>query len=182
MRTLLIIALTLFVNEQRVWCQSIREFYRLCNLVPLNSRFDAKTSKLQYEYDKYSYGNTYRLPCEQLKTLYNLPIRRILIQVVDNDTVDAIKIFLPFDSTLPKRMETELGPTEHVWMAFEPGKLDTVGVIWDRKWFVDDYILMMKCTRYIPLLGEEREDLFLLEIFPRPRKRLEGTDSSKVNH
>lgn len=150
--------------------QSVKEFYRLCNTVPLMSRFDEKTSSLQFEYSKYSYGKTYRLKCESIKTLYNLPIEKILIHVIETDTVNSIQIYLPFDSTLHKRIEADLGPSEGAWMAFEPGKLDTAGIIWDRRWFMDDYIVWFRCTRYISLLGESREDKILIVLMPRLRK------------
>ena len=150
--------------------QSVREFFRLCNTVPLNSKFDSKLSTFQYEYDKYSYGKTYRLRCEKVKSLYNLPIEKVLIHVVENDTVNAIKIYFPFDSTMHKRIEAELGPSETAWMMFSSGVVDTAGIIWDRRWFVDDYIVWFRCTRYIPILGESKEDKILLVLMARARR------------
>jgi len=150
--------------------QSIKEFYRLCNTIPLNSKFNSKTTPLPYEYDKYSYGKTYRLNCEKVKTLYNVPIEKVLIHVVENDTVNAIRIYLPFDSTLHKRIEAELGRSETAWMAFPLGKLDTAGIIWDRRWFIDDYIVWFRCTRYINLLGEPGDDKILIVLMPHYRK------------
>ena len=150
--------------------QTIREFHRLCNSVALNSKFDAAHSTLQYEYDKYSYGKTYRLNCPNIKSLYNLPIEKVLIHVIETDTVNAIKIYLPFDSTFHKRLEADLGPSEVAWMLFDPGQVDTAGIIWDRRWFVDDYIVWFRCTRYIPLLGEERDDAIIVALMPRNKK------------
>lgn len=161
--------LVLTFSCMAMYGQSIKEFHQLCNTVPLNSRFDAKTSSLQFEYDKYGYARSYRLPCDRLKTLYDLPIQKVLIHV-DTDTVNAIKIFLPFDSTLPKRIEADLGPSETAWMAFEPGQLDTAGIIWDRRWFLDDYVVWFHCTRYIPLRGVARDDFMILALIPRIRK------------
>jgi len=159
--------LTTFFCAIAVRSQSIKEFYRLCNTVPLNSKFNSKMSTLPYEYDKYSYGKTYRLQCEKVKTLYNVPIEKVLIHVIENDTVNAIQIYLPFDSTLHKRIEAELGPSETAWMVFSPGQLDTAGIIWDRRWFIDDYILWFRCTRYIPLVGDLLDDKILLIRMPR---------------
>ncbi|HEY0679372.1 MAG TPA: hypothetical protein VGD17_13880, partial [Chitinophagaceae bacterium] len=122
------------------------------------------------EYDKYSYGNTYRLHCEKVKTLYNLPIEKVLIHVIENDTVNAIRIYLPFDSTLHKRIEAELGPSETAWMSFQPGDTDTAGIIWDRRWLIDDYIIWFRCTRYIPLLGESSDDRIILVLMPRIKR------------
>lgn len=154
--------------------QSIRKFYKACNAVRLNSKFDATNSPWKYEYDKYSYGKTYRLLCDKVTTLYDSKIEKILIHVIETDTVNAIQIFLPFDSTFHRRMEADLGPSETAWMLFEPGRLDTAGIIRDRRWFLDDYIVWLRCTRYIPLLGEEKDNLLLITLFPRSMTIVNG--------
>jgi hypothetical protein len=176
-KTTIILALTFSYSVLQG--QSIKEFYRHCNTIPLNSRFDAKNSSLQYEYDKYGYARSYRLPCDPVKMLYNLPILKVLLHV-DADTVNAIKIFLPFDSTLPKRMEADLGPSEAAWMAFEPGELDTASIIWDRRWFLDDYIIWFHCTRYITLRGHAKDDWIILALLPRKRKSIDPNIHEKA--
>lgn len=165
-----ILTIGLVVTALLIRAQSIREFNRLCYTVGPNSRFDATSIPLQKTYDKYVFGDAYLLPCERLKTLYGLPIQKILVHVND-DTVTDIRVHLPFDSTLPLRLEAELGPSEVAWMMFEPGKVDTADIIWDKRWFVDDYIIWFRCTRYIPLLGETRDDFMMLVVLPK-RKRM----------
>jgi hypothetical protein len=150
--------------------QSIRNYIAECNTVLLDSRFDTKNPSLQYVYDRYSYGNTYLSPCNKYKSLYNVPILKTLIQVNEHDTVNAIKIYMPFDSTLLKGLESDLGPTEHTWMAFAPG-VDTTGIIWDRKWFVKNYIVFFSCTKYKALLGEANDDYIIVSIWPQKNMR-----------
>jgi hypothetical protein len=149
--------------------QSIKEFFRLCNVVYLNTKFDAKSSPYVYQYDKYSYGRTYRLPCEKLKTLYDHPVNNILFQVVEADTINAIKIYLPFDSTFHKRIETDLGPSKPGWM-LTSGDVDTAGMIRDKRWFIDDYIVWFRCTRYIASLGEPGEDLIVVTLLKKIKR------------
>lgn len=147
-----------------LYSQSVKESFPLCNVSLLNTKFDAKSSHYIYQHDKYSYGRTYSLPCEKLKTLYHQPVNKILFQVVETDTVDAIKIYLPFGSTFHKRLEADLGPSEPGWMMLAPGNTDTAGMIADRRWFIDDYVVWFRCTRYIPLLGEVNDDLIVLTV------------------
>lgn len=168
LRALLILAL--FSAALCGHSQSVKDYYRLCNTIPLNSKFDLTKFPLPYERDKYSYGKTYRLECEDLKTLYSLPIIKILIHVVENDTVNAIQIYLPFDSILHKRMEADLGPSKDAWMAFEPGQVATSGIIWDRRWFLDEYMIWFRCTRYISLRGETKDDFIILNLMPRRKE------------
>lgn len=169
LRTFILISLFL-VNS--VKAQSVRNYLTACNEVALNSRFDTKNPSLQYVYDKYSYGTTYLSPCDKFKSLYNVPILRTLIQVNEQDTVDEIRIFLPFDSAILKGLEADFGKSETTWMAFMPGD-DTTGLIWDKKWFMKNNVVFFTCTRFKRLLGaESAEDFMIVSIYPRRDKKV----------
>ena len=147
--------------------QSIRNYIAECNAGVLNSIFDSKNPSLQRIEDKYSYGDTYLLPpCNKFKTLYKVPILKTLIQVNENDTVNEIKIYLPSDTTLLKRFESDLRSSEMTWLAFPLGA-DTTGIIRPRKWFVNDCIVFFSYTKYKYLLGEEIDDYVIVSIWPR---------------
>jgi hypothetical protein len=146
--------------------QSIKEFYRFCNIAPLNSKFSLQATPLPYENDRYGYGINYRLNCESLKSLYNLPIIRAYLQVTD-DTVHAINIYLPFDTALIKRMEKDLGPAENAWMAFALERVDTAGIIRDKRWFTRNLCVILSCTRYMQDLSEPKEDIIRIAILQR---------------
>ncbi len=163
---LIVACLRTFVNAQ-----SVKEYIGQCNIGLLNSKFDSSNYASVYVNDKYSYGKTYLFHCTRFKTLYDLPILNSLFQVNEMDTIDAIKLFLPFDSTLARRLDSELGPPEPTWMAFQPGAVDTSHIIWDRHWFMDKYLISFRCTRYMLLLGETPDDYILVSIHPRKTKR-----------
>jgi hypothetical protein len=151
--------------------QSVREYIGQCNIGLLNSKFDSSNYESIYVNDKYSYGKTFIFHCTKFKTLYDLPIVKTLFQVTESDTIDAIQIFLPFDSTLVRQLESDLGPPEPTWMAFQPGVIGTSKIIWDRHWFMDKYVISFRCTRYMPLLGETLDDYMIISVSPRVIKR-----------
>jgi hypothetical protein len=154
-----------------VKAQRGRELYELIRPLPLNAGFNRSTTSLPRDDDKYSFtSGSYRL-ADNAKNLYALPVQKVLLIVYD-DTVQAASIFLPFDSTLHIRMEDDLGPSMGAWMALEPG-VDTTGMILDRRWFLDDYIIVFACTRYIGLRGETtKDDRIMLTVSRKRRKGL----------
>jgi hypothetical protein len=66
-------------------------------------------------------------------------------------------------------MEEDLGPSVGAWMVIEPG-IDTAGMILDRRWFLDEYVIVFACTRYIVLRGEKNKDDRIRITVSRKRK------------
>jgi hypothetical protein len=147
--------------------QTVKEYVAQCTTKLLNSKFDSSNYASVYVSDKYSYGKTYLFACTKFKTLYDRRIIKALFEVTEADTIDAVKIYLSFDSTLIKELESDLGPPQPTWMAFPPGVVDTTHIIWDRYWFIGKYAISFRCTRYMPLLGETDDDYMIIGISPR---------------
>lgn len=162
-----IIALTLSLLCAHIpYAQSIKTFDYLLREYAFGSKPD--TSKLQKIIDPPSllYDVMYSIVNDGSKTLYGRPIQTIALGIMA-DTIAAITIYVPFDTTLHKEMERDLGIPEFGWMGFAPGT-DTTGIIWTRYWDLPSYSISFKCTRYQYQMGPVKQDLIVVSIL---RKR-----------
>jgi hypothetical protein len=148
--------------------QNIRTFESLLKTYPIGSRPD--TSKLSTIEDPPSllFDAMYLIKYDGSNTLYGRSIYSIALGV-RADTIISINIYVPFDTTLHKEMERDLGKPELGWMGFAPGS-DTTGVIWTRYWDLPTYSVGFKCTRYQYQIGDVKDDLLAISLLPRRRK------------
>jgi hypothetical protein len=151
-----------------VWCffqsvlltakaQRMKEILEFAKTIPLNFPFSKDNSQLQRDFDEYSLQpDSYLLSCN-IRQIYGLSIEKVLL-IAYEDTARAIKFFLPFDSSLHKRIEEDLGPSVGAWMAVDDEEIDTSTMIANRRWILPEYIIVFECTRYIKLLGQHKKD------------------------
>lgn len=137
--------------------QGIQAFYQSCNPILLNAAFKKDTTKLVRDFDAFSLtSGSYRLNCAQ-NTLYGLPVEKTVL-VVYEDTVRAVSIFMPFDSTLLERMETDLGTSANAWTAMNVENEDTIPKMQNKRWLLRNLVVVLSYTRSEWLVGENVKD------------------------
>jgi hypothetical protein len=148
--------------------QTITQFLEGCNTVKVESKVDLHHTDLKKENYKDPYEIYYRFDCKQIKTLYGLPIQKIIVTTNKQDTVESISVYLPFDTTLSEKLRLELGIFEYGWMARLP-ETDSEKTLATKVWYFKKATIGLCYTRYKYLLGDIKEDLTVISILPRRR-------------
>lgn len=137
--------------------QGMKEVLEFAKTISLNAHFSKNSTSLQRDLEEHTLQpDAYVLPCN-IKQLYGRSIEKVLLLAYE-DTAHAIILFLPFDTSLHKDIEQELGPSVGAWSSVEDEPLDTSTMIAKRRWIRPDYIIVFECTRYNKLLGQTKKD------------------------
>jgi hypothetical protein len=156
----------LFLNS--IKAQSIFDVLKNCDTILLNAPFNKKATRLKADTDKYSLPGSYLLPF-QVKTLYNLPVQKVLL-IAYEDTVRAVSVFVPFDSSLHKRLENDLGPSVGAWTESSSEQKNISNAFYNMRWMLDRYIVVLDYTRNMRLLRESDADDRIIITISRKRK------------
>lgn len=149
--------------------QSIKTFDPLLDKYPLGSKPDLSSLRKIADPPSLVYDAMYSVRYDGSKTLYGRPIQNIAIGISD-DTIASIALYVPFDTTLHKEIERDLGTPELGWMGFARGT-DTSGIIWTRYWDLPKYSVGFKCTRYQYQMGERKEDWIAISLICSRKKQ-----------
>jgi hypothetical protein len=110
------------------------------------TKLERNNPKLSREFYNDPFVIHYRLNTTGTTLLYRRQIERIIIVAYKSDTVQAIRIYLPFDTTLCHDLEAELGVPEYGWTVASANK-DLNGFLKDRYWYLPNYSVSYRCTR-----------------------------------
>lgn len=148
--------------------QSIKNFYNHCNTFFPKDKISVNPPNVTFSSEETFHRKFYHLNCKEYNNLYNRPVNKIIIVTNASDTVEQIDIYLPFDTTLHKEMEKDLGASTLGWMAFNREEIkDTAHIIGNRFWFLEKVKIGFKCLRFNSWSGEKQEDFIIISILPK---------------